>query len=861
MSSLYKTSDTVVSGANLSFSVGSDGSLFPDYITPVKKPTVRPSRSVLNRVATSAVERQLMIAAQGAVIPLIYGRQSVGAKLAVIKESGGYLYVLAVWALGLCHAVSKVFFDGKEKPAYIIATYLGTTTQVADPTLAGLIPGYNDALVVHKNGHDIGVCASLLKMPAKEVTSNIDAIIKGKVIYDPRSDDWVYSTNPALCLADFKTNSIYGEGQGIDWPSVTVVANDNDELVGGLKRRELNLSIDRLADTSQHVEALRAYAACFVVIDEVVKLVSDRPVAVSRSISASETKKLKIKKSGTANLPTLMRVVYTDISSWPWKDAEAVAQLPGLTERRESSVKLPGITTYSQAMREAIERLNALHLSDLIVQWTGFDKSLQDQRGDVIEISHPSGLTSKQMRLLTVDEISIGRYRMFAAEYDPLVYSDNIETEPSSPDTTLPSPNNPTPVTNLQRVEELYQQGTGVYASRLRITWDTPEYPYIRYYRVIIKVGVNIVFEATTTSPEIATNAVLELSQHDIEVSVFSGLSYSDAATTIITPMGKHLPPGDVSQLNGFEAGGRVYLAWPEAIDIDIWQYEIRYGGVGVAWADAQLIDRTDSLRLNTDEVAAGDWDFLVKALDSVSNYSVNATRKMLTVTLDSDAFLVANCQFSNPTLMNMHEYTLSRGDTVTHAVSTSGQTWNDLFPDAMNTYINPLLSYQNDTVSEYLSEVWDAGLELSGDWSAEFEYEVISGTVTAQIELSTDNVTWDIYALNSKATARYARIRITSDAGLFLVGWPDMLIRVNSIPRTENGQNTSLTIGPKTITLTNDYAKVKSITITPTGSASRSYSVDNIDLISNPNTYDVYIFDSTGAQVANDFLHDFKGV
>ena len=113
-----------------------------------------------------------------------------------------------------------------------------------------------------------------------------------------------------------------------------------------------------------------------------------------------------------------------------------------------------------------------------------------------------------------------------------------------------------------------------------------------------------------------------------------------DALTTII-PQGKYLPPADVPGFNGFEAGGRVYLSWGIAVDIaiDTIRYEIRYGAVGIAWESAARLDRVSALTWASQGLAQGTYRFLIKALDSVNNYSADAAFKDITVTLDSSAF------------------------------------------------------------------------------------------------------------------------------------------------------------------------------------------------------------------------------
>lgn len=52
----------------------------------------------------------------------------------------------------------------------------------------------------------------------------IGVVVRGKRVYDPRSDTTYYSSNPALCIRDYLTNSKYGLGESAD--------SIDDDLVG-----------------------------------------------------------------------------------------------------------------------------------------------------------------------------------------------------------------------------------------------------------------------------------------------------------------------------------------------------------------------------------------------------------------------------------------------------------------------------------------------------------------------------------------------------------------------------------------------------------------------------------------------------
>ena len=122
----------------------------------------------------------------------------------------------------------------------------------------------------------------------------------------------------------------------------------------------------------------------------------------------------------------------------------ATGVIAGTVERRESEISLPGIQSASQAQREAIERLNKLTLADLSFSIDVFDEGLKIEPGDVVAVSHPLGLVEKGMRVGGIDNTGPGRWTLQLIEYDPAAYSDAVVSNPSTPDTSLPSPIAPT---------------------------------------------------------------------------------------------------------------------------------------------------------------------------------------------------------------------------------------------------------------------------------------------------------------------------------------------------------------------------------------------------------------------------------
>ncbi len=251
----------------------------------------------------------------------------------------------------------------------------------------------------------------------------------------------------------------------------------------------------------------------------------------------------------------------------------------------------------------------------------------------------------------------------------------------------------------------------------------------------------------------------------------------------------------------------------------------------------------------------------MVKALDSVGHYSPTEARRTITVTLDSNAFLVDAYEFDAPTVSGMAEYALGRLDDKRRWVTEDGGTVGSKFTAALSSYALPMAAY-NTITSAWTSESEDFGLSLSGNWKAEVVASSLVGTHDEYLDIGPDGTAWTAYPMVAKTTGRFARTRIEAASGeVFYVETPGASVRIDAVPRKEDGESTSLSSGGKTITLANDYTAVKAITITPLGTASRTATVDAI-VTGDPSSFDVYLFNpATGAQVAGGFRWTFEGV
>ncbi len=417
-----------------------------------------PPASAINAVASA---RGLAAAGARSLVPVTYGVDRQPALILNVLPKAGdanTLLVQCLWGHAL-HQVDQLQLNDQALPAgAAVTSYTGSQT-TADAVLVAAFAAqgitYTDTLA--------GYAYSVLAMPTRSFDGqlNVSARLYGRRVYDPRKDStaggsgshrladsttWAWSDCPALCLADWCANPVYGAGEPVQWASVPSAADANDSPVGpgaGQKRRLLGLSLARDGvGIPATAEALRAYAGCWLVpTADGLRLLPDADAAPVASYShalgqIARLDALQLRDLG--NVPTAVEVRYTDTSQTPWRDASATASVPGAGSTkpwRLSTVQLPGVQRHSQAMREAVERLNKLSLGDLSTTLEVFDAGIAHDIGDIITITHPVGLSAKPMRVTDVDSPGAGRWRLAVAEHDAESYSNAVVTSPSQPDT------------------------------------------------------------------------------------------------------------------------------------------------------------------------------------------------------------------------------------------------------------------------------------------------------------------------------------------------------------------------------------------------------------------------------------------
>ena len=382
---------------------------------------------------------QLTLNAAGQPIPIAYGPCQIGARVFTRQYDGGYWTVGALFCVGEINRFVQIYLDNEVPGSQVdINTYVGSTSQGVDPLLEWAIGSdYTDTLVIDHPSGDIGIAYAVIRYPESLYPSppSIIAEIEGKLVEDPDNPSGpLYSENGALHLRDLITSPHYGFGDAIDDDSVTATVAACAETVITEARRLTGIVLDAVQETAAWVETLQAYAGCWAhKRGDTWVLVPDRdnPSDPVRTLTKDDvlTGSLDAHLADPADVPTVVRIQYTDQSTTIWRDREAIAELAGVSNgtvpRRESFVRMPGVFRYSQAMREATERLQKLQRR-LSISFVSFDDNIDLEVGDVFSFTHPYGFTGEYFRITEPPRLlRPGRVGIRAIEYDASDYDDS----------------------------------------------------------------------------------------------------------------------------------------------------------------------------------------------------------------------------------------------------------------------------------------------------------------------------------------------------------------------------------------------------------------------------------------------------
>jgi hypothetical protein len=592
-------------------------------------------------------------------IPVIYGSRKVAGPRVLTEVSGEgnvYLHLITVISEGPIDAINEVFLndvdatDARFSGLVVVEKYLGTDGQAASAALIADLP---DKWTVAHQLRGVAYVYTRLQWDNAAWPNGVPTVtcnVRGRTVYDPRTDTIAWSDNPALCIRDYLTNTRYGRGVedgAIDDDAFIAAANHCDELVSvpsgaGSNTTQKRYTCNGLVDTSQTLfdnyrELLSSCRGMPVYSAGLHRLIIDK----AETASAFEFNEDNIvgswqimTGSKQSQFNRVKAQFFNPETNW---QADVVASDSALDRASdnylllENEVKLPFTTNaYTAAQIAQIERKQSRF--GLIAKFTATIAGLRAEVGAVVPVTHSTpGWSSKPFRVMRLELLNSDEVEVWLREYQSSTYAlDQLEAVRVVAASNLPNafllnaPGRPA------LSEQLYAttNSAGV-KTQMIVTWMAIDDAFVVDYLVEYKASADSSWISLSASA--ANRVVIEDLQpgfYDVRLRGRNALGvtsgYSETSTVQI--LGLTAPPEDVTEFSVTASAGFAMAQWALHPDLDV-----RIGGrivirhtpltSGAVWENGITVRE-----VNGDAVASViplmTGTYLAKARDSAGNWS-----------------------------------------------------------------------------------------------------------------------------------------------------------------------------------------------------------------------------------------------
>ena len=757
-----------------------------------------------------------------AQIPIVYGRRQVGITRVFLESSGTdntYLYMAGIVCEGNIEEIQEIYIDDKEV-TFDGALTDGTVREV-DSSDANFYKDSSHIQVQAFYGTDDQVASSILTNSTnwtsnhrlrgvcylafrfkwnQDIFSSIPQVkvtLKGRKVYDPRTDTTAYSSNSALVLLDYLRNNRYGKGLPdsafeSDFASFKTSANECETqitpYVGGtaFNQFETNAVIDTDQKVIENVKKLlNPMRSLFTYNNGVYKLKIEGTGSSIKTITADHViggaKVLGERKNNKYN-----RVIGTfvnpaknwqnDTISFPPADETNVASefqhATMLAEDNgtllEGNFQFPNVTNQfgAEALCEVILRRSR---NQLQIQLTLTSEFLELEIGDIVAITYPSGgFNAKPFRVLglEINEDLTVNVQLF--EHQDNFYTFNTKNViPSIADTVLPNPNSVQPPASVTLTDTLIQYNQTPLVS-LDITISASTDSFVDFYQVEYKLSTdtNFIIYAQGTGLNHRVLNVIENETYDVRVKAVNSLgvssSYVSAQRTIV---GSTEPPADCEDFACNVIDSEAHLSWTEVPDLDLSHYQIRFSTLttGAEWNNSVSLVEKVSRPATSISVPARVGSYLIKAVDKLNNFSINPAIVSTNVTAIGN-FNSITTQTESPTFA---------GTKTNITLSDSAIRLTDLTQDGTYDFASVIDIGASHTArvtasitqfSEDTTDLFDSRSGNFDDATGSFDGDAPAFESSfLQIALSDDNVTFSEFKnfVIGDYSARYYKFRL----------------------------------------------------------------------------------------------------
>ncbi len=580
------------------------------------------------------------------VVPrdLVYGRTRKGGVIVFLHASGPtnqFLDLVIVLATHRVKSIGAIYFegemaldaDGVAQGRWAGKAFVERKRGLPDQSaFEGLREDVSDKWSAH---HRLQGCAAIRLRLTYDPDAfpagipNITADVEGKDdIWDPRTEGYDYSENPALCLADYMANPTWGIGaaigapDGIDEMALVAAANICDEIVplagGGSEPRYACNGVITLSETPKTIieGLLSSFAGRCAFSGGSWRIHAGAWRAPDVALTADHVRDggltLATRVTMSSNFNGVRGQFVSPENNWQPDDFPAYSSAVYVAEdggeRKWRDISLPFTISAPMAQRlakielERARRQMTVRLSGKLSAWAA-------TVGDVVTLSYARwGFAEKPFEVhgVSLDLTASGDGALLLPELvlretSPLVYDWSASEEQvyaAAPRTALPSAFDLPAPGRPEITESLYITRDGGGAKVLvSVTWTPAASAFVTLYQIEARreggdwmdygrqQGTQL--EIRDASPGL----------WEVRIKSVSAMGVSSAwRTRVAEVLGLAAPPVALENVTLQAAGGLAILKWARAADPDVrvaGNIVIRHSSEAPAsWANSYAMDR-----------------------------------------------------------------------------------------------------------------------------------------------------------------------------------------------------------------------------------------------------------------------------
>ena len=871
-------------------------------------------------------ERGILLNKQSndANIPVIYGERLVGGTRVFMETSGTdntYLYMAIAMAEGEINSIEEIRVDDKvvtfasalsdgtevevgsgdsnfyknSESLIRVEPHFGTDNQTASTLLSTLSSwGTNHRLR--------GVCYLALRFKWNQDAftgiPKVQAKIKGKKVVSYNSSlvaqASAFKTNPAWCLLDYLTNERYGKGIAISeinlqsFYDASVVCETQVEPYSGASNINI-FDTNTVLDTSQKIidnvrELLKGCRGYLPYTGGKYKLIIETTGSASITLTEDDiiggynlsipTKNERYNRVIVGFVNPDRNFQVDEVQFPPIDDSGlASADQHATMKTADGGFLLEGRFTFktitspyqAEEMAEVILRRSREAITlGLNVSFDAYDLAI----GDIVNITHSSlGFSAKAFRVMGItfnEDFTIG---LSLVEYQASHYTWANKTQVSStPTTTLPNPFTIQPPASVTLGDTLIEYNQTPLIA-LDITISASPDSFVDFYQVEYKLSTdsNFIIYAQGSGLNHRVLNVKESAVYDVRVKAVNTLgvssTYVSAQHTVI---GSTDPPSDCEDFACNVIDSEAHLSWTEVPDLDLSHYQIRFSTLttGAEWNDSVSLVEKVSRPATSISVPARVGSYLIKAIDKLNNFSVNAA--IISTNVDAIGnFNAITTQTESPNFTG----------TKTNITLSSGQIkLTDLTQDGIYDFSSVIdigarhtarITASISQFSEDTTDLFDSRSGLFDAQTGSFDGDAPAFESSfLQIALSDDNSTFTSFQnfVIGDYTARYYKFRLIMKSKNDVVTpvVSALSVNIDMVDRIFSGNDIVSGAGTKSITFTNPFKSVNyAVGITGQGMSTGDYFLVENKSISG---FDVTFKNSSDTAVSKTFDFIAKG-